>query len=109
MAGIVVLGEIGVDPAQREAWHELLVQHRKGVLAEEQGCLALNVYVDPTDPNRYALFEFFADQAAVDVHRNSVRLGKFREVTDPMVVSREIWAVDERNSVDISYFPGAQT
>ena len=99
--------EIAVDPTQREDFDQRMLQHAKGTLDEEEGCLAFDVYVDRTDPNRYALYELYADQAALDLHRTSVRLGTFRKATDPMIRKRRIWSVGEE--IDVSHFPGAAT
>ena len=106
MAGIAFFVELSIDPAQRGAFDELMMQHAKGTLAEEQGCLAFDVYVDRTDPNRYALYELYADRAALDVHRTSARLGSHRREIDPLILTRRIWTVGEE--VDASHFSGEQ-
>ena len=36
-----------------------------GVSAQEEGCLEFEVYVHRNDPNRYALYEVYADDAAL--------------------------------------------
>ena len=49
-----------IDPAQREAFDALLRDHAEGTLAEEEGCLLFDFFVDPRDPNHYAVFEVYA-------------------------------------------------
>ena len=107
MSDIAFYVEVDVDPGQREAFDELMIAHAKGTLAGEDGCLAFNVYVDRMDPDRYALYERYADQAALDVHRTSARLAAFRKATDPMILGRRIWFVGEE--IDVSYFPGQES
>ena len=106
MSGIAFFVEVDIDPDRREAFDTFMTRHASGTLEEEEGCLQFDVYVDRTDPNRYALYELYADQAALDVHRFSERLARFRDITDPMVARRRIWTVGEE--VDVSNFPGKE-
>ena len=96
--------EIGVDPAHREEFDDVMMKHSKRTLAEEQGCLKFDVYVSREDPNRYGLYEVFEDEAALIVHTSSDRLSGYREATDPIVVSENVWSVGEL--VDVTKLPG---
>lgn len=110
MAGITFFAELRVDPAQREAFDELMIQHARGALAEEKGTLAFDLYVDRTDPNRYAIYELFADQAAYDIHMASARLERWLKATDSMILSTRVWPIGEE--IDPSLLPhlsGKQT
>jgi quinol monooxygenase YgiN len=98
---------VEIDPAQRQSFHRIMTEHARGTQAEEKGCLAFGVYVDPGDPNRYALYERYADEAALDAHRTSVRLARFRKATDAMIAGRRIWALGEE--YDVSHFPGRES
>ena len=106
MTGTVFFVEVVVDPEQRERFDGMMARHAAGTLAEEAGCLAFDVYVNRKDPNRYALYERYADQAALDLHRFSARLAAHREETDPLIVERRIWPLG--NEIDVSNFPGQE-
>jgi quinol monooxygenase YgiN len=106
MESTVFFVEVMVDPAQRERFDEMMADHAAGTLADEAGCLAFDVYVDRTDPNRYALYERYADQAALDTHRFSARLAAHHEEIDPLIVERRIWPLGDE--VDVSNFPGQE-
>lgn len=101
---VALFVDIEVDPRHRDAFHELMLAHIDGTLAEEPGCLALNVYVDARDPSRYALYEVYADQAAVAYHGSTARVGRFRRATDAMITKRRIWSLGDE--IDVSNFPG---
>lgn len=98
--------ELDIDPAQREDFHKNMLSHSKATLAGEEGCLLFDVFVDARNPNRYALFELYADEAAVDAHRFSTQLAKHRAEVDPAILSRTIWVVD--GQIDESNFRGTE-
>lgn len=67
---------------------------------------SLMCIVDARNPNRYALFELYADEAAVDEHRFSKQLAKHRAEVDPAILTRVIWVVS--GQVDESNFRGTE-
>ena len=80
-----------IDPAHRKAFDRALAEHAEGTLADEEGCLAFDVYVDTQNPNRYLWSEVYADEAAFEVHRKSRRVAKSRTTLDPAMTSRSVW------------------
>ena len=98
--------EIEVDPAHREAFDDVMMRHSKRTLDEEEGCLVFDVYVSRRNPNRYAVYELFADEAALEVHVSSDRLRSYREATDPIVLTENVWNVGDK--VDVTQLPGAR-
>ena len=92
--------DLTIDPAQREAFGALLLDHAEGTLAEEEGCLRFDFFVDPRDPNHYAVFEVYADQAAVDAHMSSPRFRRFDSANQPMITNKRIHPV--REEIDVS-------
>ena len=80
-----------IDPAQRDAFDRGLAAHAAETLAEEEGCLAFDVYVDTTNPNRYLWYEVYADEAAFEVHRNAPLIERSRTTLDPAMTSRSVW------------------
>ena len=89
-----------IDPAQREAFDALLRDHAEGTLAEEEGCLLFDFFVDPRDPNHYAVFEVYADRAALDAHVSSARFRRFDGANQPMITNKRIHPVGEE--IDVS-------
>ena len=65
-----------------------------------------DVYVHAESPDRYVLYELYADQAALDVHRFSAQLAKHRAQVDSLILSRRIWTQGEE--MDIGNFPGRE-
>ena len=98
--------ELDIDPAQREEFHVNMMTHSEATLKGEKGCLVFDVFVDARNPNRYALFELYADEAAVDEHRFSKQLAKHRTEVDPAILTRVIWVVSDK--VDESQFRGTE-
>ena len=104
MARIGFYVELEIDPAQRHIFDQKMLQHSKATLDGEPGCLAFDVYADRRDPNKYALYELYADEAALDAHRFSAQLAKHRKEVDQFILSRRIWLIG--GEVDVSQFPG---
>ena len=98
--------ELDIDPAQREEFHVNMMTHSEATLKGERGCLVFDVFVNARNPNRYALFELYANEAAVDEHRFSKQLAKHRTEVDPAILTRVIWVVSGK--VDESQFRGAE-
>ena len=98
--------ELDIDPAQREEFHVNMMTHSEATLKGERGCLVFDVFVDARNPNRYALFELYANEAAVDEHRFSKQLAKHRTEVDPAILTRVIWVVSGK--VDESQFRGTE-
>ena len=92
--------DLVIDPTQREAFGALLRDHAEGTLAEEVGCLRFDFFVDPRDPNHYAVFETYADAAAVDAHVSSARFLRFDSANQTMITNKRIHSVGEE--IDVS-------
>ncbi len=73
MSKIALFAEFEIAAAQRQAFVPEINDHAAKTLAGEEGCLAFQVY---------------ADQAALDVHRDNPQRHKFRAATGDMVTSR---------------------
>ena len=79
MSQVALFVDIEIEPGQVDAFAALIRAHAAGTLVEEEGCLAFTVGVDREAPTHFWLFELYRDQAAVDAHRASARLVRFRE------------------------------
>ena len=92
--------DLMIDPSHREAFDALLHDHAEGTLAEEEGCLLIDFFVDPRDPNHYAVFEVYADPAAVDAHVSSARFRRFDSANQPMIANKRVHPIGEE--IDVS-------
>ena len=96
--------EILVYPDYRDSFHSIMVEHSKNTLQNEPGCLVFDVLIDDSDPNKFGLFEVYADDASLNFHKNSKSLSTNRQQTDHMVSKRTIYVIS--GELDVSEFPG---
>ena len=106
MSEIVFFVELDIDPKQREEFDKNMLAHSIATLNGEEGCLAFDVYVDRSNPNRYALYELYADAQALDTHRFSTQLAKHRKEVDPAILKRKILRIG--GEIDESGFRGSE-
>ncbi|MGF1616569.1 MAG: putative quinol monooxygenase [Acidimicrobiia bacterium] len=97
--------ELDIDPNQRDNFDLRMQEHASATLEGEEGCLAFEIYVNRQDPNKYLLFEAYADSKALDIHRFSQQLAKHRGEVDHAILRRTIWSVADE--VSESEFRGA--
>ena len=64
------------------------------------------MYVDRKNPNRYALYELYADEEALDIHRFSRQLAKHRREVDTAILRRVIYRIGDK--ADESEFRGSK-
>jgi quinol monooxygenase YgiN len=71
---VIVAGSFEVEPEQRE---EFLASRLEGIRSSraEAGCLEYSFMPDPIEPGRVVLYERWADQAALDAHRDGMQQG----------------------------------
>ena len=68
-----------------------LTQHARTSLEREPGCLRFDVYREASDATLFFLHEVYADQAALDAHRQTEHFLDFRLKTADWVTSRTWW------------------
>jgi quinol monooxygenase YgiN len=75
---IVVAGTVSIRPDKRE--EAIRVGERMQRLTEnEAGCLSYRFYSSISDPNRFFIFEEWADEAALAAHFQTEHMAWFRE------------------------------
>ena len=84
----VRIAEIGVDPAQREAFISAVKEEMDESIRVEPGVLALYAVAEKDSPSRLRFFEVYADEAAYDAHLQSPHFRKYRATTEPMIRTR---------------------
>ena len=85
---IVRIADIGVDPAQREAFISAVKEEMDESIRVEPGVLALYAVAEKDSPSRLRFFEVYADEAAYDAHLQSPHFRKYRATTEPMIRTR---------------------
>jgi quinol monooxygenase YgiN len=89
---ITVIVHYRAHPGNAERVAAVLAGHSKASEAEP-GCLHFRAYQDTEDPERFALYEGYEDQAAFDAHRRSEHFRvNIEETIIPMLAERE-WRV----------------
>lgn len=93
---VLIMGVFDVDPAKRDAALELFKKMNKGS-AEEPGCVRYAFAADLDDPNRFHLYECWADKAALETHFETDSLQEFRRLIPELVTDRSIsrWTGNE--------------
>jgi len=94
MSQIALFVDFEIYPEQINAFNTLIRNHAAGTLAEEAGCLTFAIGVDQDAPTHYWLYELYEDIDALEFHRNSSRLIRFREERIPMCKSMRVVTTD---------------
>lgn len=68
---IAVVAEWRAQPGQEATVHRLMLQAAAAVRQHEPGNLQYVGHQDAADPARFLFYEQYADQAALDAHRDS--------------------------------------
>jgi quinol monooxygenase YgiN len=80
MAGMLaVIARIRAAPGKGDALAALLVEQAAVVRKTEPGCLAYRVHRSTGDPELFAFYETYVDDAAFDAHRKSPHLAAYRQ------------------------------
>ena len=94
MTRVVLVVEYEIKPEFRQEFEDLIRDHGRATLEEEDGCIAFDVLIPREDPHRIMLYECYADAAAYTTHRASPRLADTRAKYDRMVANRRITVCD---------------
>jgi quinol monooxygenase YgiN len=79
-----------VKDGQVEAFHEAVLQQAKNSLEKEEGCRRFDVCYDDARPHRVFLYELYDDATAFDRHRETEHFKNFRDISAPMLESRQL-------------------
>ena len=90
MSAVVLFVEIDPVPGQRDEFLARVREHRGNVIKNEPGCQRFDISVPDDGDDKVRLYEVYADQAALEIHRDNPQLGRFRDATSDMVTSRRI-------------------
>lgn len=84
------LARITVDPLYLEQYHLLLKEQIEMALRLEPGVLALYALADKNHPEKIAILEIYADEAAYRSHLETRHFRKYKQGTIHMVKSLEL-------------------
>ena len=74
-----------------ERFRDRLLRHARISLEAEPGCNRFDIHQEGSDPTLFLLMEVYADEAALEIHRNSPHYLQFREDVKDWVVGRNWW------------------
>jgi quinol monooxygenase YgiN len=92
---IAIIVEYELHEGREAEFTSLIKDHARRTLFEEDGCLRFEV-LKPVDtdgrpiPNRMMVSELYADQTALDLHRDNPRMAILRGAMGPLLKSREL-------------------
>lgn len=95
MPQMSIIVEYEIQDGREDEFAALIKDHARRTLFEEDGCLRFEV-LKPVDedgapvPNRLMVSELYADQTAVDMHKNNPRLATVRAAFGPLLKSRKL-------------------
>ena len=79
--------DIVIRPEMRERFVAAIADQAQTSLAEETGCVRFDVCVDVEDPNRFILYETYADEEAFAAHRTTSHFARWEEARDACVAT----------------------
>ncbi len=83
---IATLVFVDVIPEFVEKFEEITAYNHENS-RKEVGNVRFDVLHDKTDPNKFVLYEVFADEAAAAAHKETEHYKKWREAVAPMMAS----------------------
>jgi len=90
MGRICLVVDITVKPGTKAQFLEIIGEHASKTLADEEGCLQFEVCNPTEGGNRVFLYEMYADEGALEVHKASPTLARTRARYADVVESRAI-------------------
>ena len=80
--------QMEVWPGRREEFLAGMAANAEASVREEPGCLRFDVCSVAEDPNRFVLYELYADAAAFAAHKASPHFAQWRTVADQVLQSQ---------------------
>ena len=76
---LTVIAEIRAAPGRGDALAAFLAEQVAAIVKSEPGCLAYRAHRSTSDPELFAIYETYADDAAYETHRRSTVLAGYRQ------------------------------
>jgi quinol monooxygenase YgiN len=84
--GLIV--HLRIDPAGRDEFLDAVRANAEASVRDEPGCLRFDVCSVAADPNRFVLYELYADAAAFDHHKAAPHFAAWRTVASRVVIEQ---------------------
>ena len=84
---ISIFVTIQVKPGLRDRFAEASLADARGSVENEPGCFRFDILQADSDPDRFHLYEVYADQAALEAHRNAPHYIKWRSTVQDWFAS----------------------
>ncbi len=91
--------QMEVRPGRREQFLAGMSANAEAAVRDEPGCLRFDVCSVADDPDRFVLYELYADDAAFEAHRAAPHFAAWREVAGRVVATQ----VNTRGTVVASH------
>jgi len=77
---ISIFVTIKVKPGYADQFREASLGDSQGSVRDEPGCFRFDILQNTNDPNTFHLYEVYADDAALESHRNAPHYKKWRSI-----------------------------
>ncbi|MET0383907.1 MAG: putative quinol monooxygenase [Burkholderiaceae bacterium] len=83
---IALIVRLEVHAARLEEFLAAIEENAERTFNDEAGCRCFDVAQDTADPTRFAFYELYDDEAAIDAHRRTPHFAAWRKAADVCVV-----------------------
>ena len=80
--------QMEVRPEHREEFLAGMAANAEAAVRDEPGCLRFDVSAVADDPNRFFLYELYADAAAFEAHKASPHFAQWRQIAERVLVGQ---------------------
>jgi autoinducer 2-degrading protein len=91
---LVHSAHLRVSPDAVDNFRARLLRHAETTLARETGCHKFDIHQERRDPSLFLLIEWYDDEAALQVHRESEHYLSFARDVKDWVIERQWWFWD---------------
>ena len=106
MSNIAIWVKVKVKPEGREQFLQAIEVDCLGSERDEPGCLRFNVLQDDNDDLTYYFYEVYADEAALDAHREAPHYAVWSAARDTLDGDIEITRTSSVFPANQSYWSG---
>jgi (4S)-4-hydroxy-5-phosphonooxypentane-2,3-dione isomerase len=78
--------QMEVRPEHREEFLAGMAANAEAAVRDEPGCLRFDISSVAADPNRFFLYELYADAAAFEAHKASPHFAQWRQIAERVLV-----------------------